>query len=156
MLDKIGAGLQKLSKFVGIFNDDWADAMRETGEGLQDTAADILVVDKTFVKLANTTTTVVKKTKPLPKVLEKTSEAVEETVDEVQNLIDAWTGATLKSDKFLRAFKKLTPEQKKNDRIMDKVLDKYHDMREILGPFNEELEEIWRTTRRLNPSHTGT
>ena len=34
---------------------------------------------------------------------------------------------------------------------MDKVLDKYHDLRKVLGPFNEGLEEQWQRTRRLNP-----
>ena len=35
---------------------------------------------------------------------------------------------------------------------MGKVLDKYHSIREVQGPFNEELEKQWRTTRRLNPA----
>ena len=38
LMDLIGAGLRKLSKFVGIFNDDWAAAMASAGEGLQETA----------------------------------------------------------------------------------------------------------------------
>ena len=34
---------------------------------------------------------------------------------------------------------------------MDKVLDKYNSMRKVLGPFNDELEQQWRMTERLNP-----
>ena len=83
---------------------------------------------------------------------EKAKEAAEQEAEAVQDLADSWTGATVKSDKFLKAYKKLTPAQKKNDRIMDKVLDKYDDLRKVLGPFNEELEEQWRMTRRLNPA----
>ena len=50
-------------------------------------------------------------------------------------------------------FKKLYGQSsKKNDRIMDQVLDKYDSMRKVLGPFDDELEAIWRTTGRLNPA----
>ena len=94
---------------------------------------------------------VVKKGKPTARAILNTGKATENTVDKVQKLIDAWTGATLKSKEFLRAFQKLTPEQKKNDRIMDQVLDKYNSMRKVLGPFDDDLEKIWRTTERLNP-----
>ena len=52
MLNKIGAGLETLSNFVGIFRDDWADAMRSAGEGLQATAADMGKVEKATEKLA--------------------------------------------------------------------------------------------------------
>ena len=85
------------------------------------------------------------------KAAEEAAEAAEKSARYVQDLADSWTGATLKSGEFLKAVKKLTPEQKKNDRIMDQVLDKYHAMRKILGPFNDELEEQWRNTKRLNP-----
>ena len=51
----------------------------------------------------------------------------------------------------MRAFEKLTPEQKENERIMAQVLDKYNSMREVLGPFNDELEAQWQATERLNP-----
>ena len=77
--------------------------------------------------------------------------AAEDSAKAVKALADSWTGATLKSGKFLRAFRRLTPEQKKNDRIMRQVLTKYDSMRKILGPFNKELEAQWRATRRLNP-----
>ena len=82
---------------------------------------------------------------------EEAAEAVEKEAEAVQDLADSWTGATIKSGRFLRAFKKLTPEQKKNDRIMDQVIDTYNSMRKILGPFDDELEAIWQTTERLNP-----
>ena len=52
MLSKIGAGLKTLSKFVGIFNDDWADAMDSAGEGLQDTATEMKNTEKATEKLA--------------------------------------------------------------------------------------------------------
>ena len=158
MLDKIGSGLQKLSKFVGIFNDDWADAMASAGEGLQETAAEMGKTEKATEKLTKEQKAASKEQVKAEKVLEKltkeqikAAKAAEDSATAVQDLADSWTGATVKSDKFLKAFKKLTPEQKKNDRIMDKVLDKYDELREILGPFNEELEKQWRATRRLNP-----
>ena len=81
----------------------------------------------------------------------KAKDAAEKSAKAVKALADSWTGATLKSGEFLKAFKKLTPEQKKNDRIMDQVLDTYNSMRKILGPFNDELEHQWRMTVRLNP-----
>ena len=79
------------------------------------------------------------------------AEAAEKSAKAVQDLADSWTGATVKSGRFLGAYKKLTPEQKKNDRIMGKVLTKYDSLREVLGPFNEELEAQWQATERLNP-----
>ena len=85
------------------------------------------------------------------KAAEKATKAAEKEATAVQNLTDSWTGASIKTKEFLKAFKKLTPEQKKNDRILDKVLDKYNSMRKVLGPFNDELEHQWRMTERLNP-----
>ena len=179
MLDKIGSGLKMLSKFVGIFNDDWAAAMASAGEGLQDTAANMGKAEKATAKLAKkqeattkatnsgteatvkATKATVKATKATVKATKATVKATKEQIkaakaaknsaEAVQSLLGAWTGATLKSGEFLRAVKKLTPEQKKNDRIMDKVLDKYNSMRKVLGPFNDELEQQWRMTERLNP-----
>ena len=52
MLDKIGSGLKMLSKFVGIFNDDWAAAMKAAGEGLQDTADNMGKAEKATAKLS--------------------------------------------------------------------------------------------------------
>ena len=165
MLDKIGSGLKMLSKFVGIFNDDWAAAMASAGEGLQDTAANMGKAEKATEKLAKKqeattkatnagTKATVKATKVTVKATKeqiKAAKAAKNSAEAVQSLLGAWTGATLKSGEFLRAVKKLTPEQKKNDRIMDKVLDKYNSMRKVLGPFNDELEQQWRMTERLNP-----
>ena len=94
---------------------------------------------------------VVKKGKPTTRAIQAAGEAAEDTADEVGKLIDAWTGATLKSGEFLKAFSKLTPAQKENDRIMGQVLDTYSSMRKVLGPFNDELEAQWRITERLNP-----
>ena len=68
----------------------------------------------------------------------------------VNQLIDTWTGATLKSKEFLEAFARLTPEQKKNDRIMKQVIGKYESLRAVLGPFDDELEGLWHTNNRLN------
>ena len=48
--------------------------------------------------------------------------------------------------------RKLTDEQKHNDRIMEQVLTKYESMRKVLGPFDEELEELWRATQRWTPA----
>ena len=158
MLDKIGAGLKTLSKFVGIFNDDWADAMASASEGLQDTAADMRKTEKATEKLAKkheatTKATVAgtEATKKLTKEQIKAQKAAEDSAKAVKALKDTWTGATLKSGEFLRAFEKLTPEQKENDRIMDQVLSTYDSMRKVLGPFNDELEHQWRMTERLNP-----
>ena len=158
MLDKIGAGLKTLSKFVGIFHDDWAEAMASAGEGLQDTAAEMGKAEKATAKLAKkqeaATKVQVKATEVVKKATKeqlKAEKAAEDSAKAVNALTDSWTGATLKSGEFLRAFKKLTPEQKENDRIMGQVLDKYSDMRKVLGPFNKELEAQWKATERLNP-----
>ena len=133
MLGKIGAGLRMLSKFVGIWRKDWARAMAKAGEGLQETSEKV-------VTLAKVTENSERKIQRLPTVLEKTEKATKKTVDEVQNLIDTWTGATLKSGEFLKAFNKLTPAQRKNDRIMSQVIERYKSMRKVLGPFNDDLE----------------
>ena len=93
-----------------------------------------------------------KAAKVVAKAAKKAQEATEKSAKAVDALRDSWTGAALKSKEFLRAFRRLTPEQKKNDRIMDQVLDKYSAMRKVLGPFNKELEAQWKATERLNPA----
>ena len=158
MLKRIGAGLKALSKFVWIFSLDWAKSLKEAGEALQETEDGIkstAKVQKVATKVQKEAT---KEQEKSTKVLEKATKeqtkaekAAEDSAKAVQKLRDSWTGATLKSGQFLKAFEKLTPEQKKNDRIMDQVLDTYNSMRKILGPFNDELEAQWRATERLNP-----
>ena len=170
LLDKIGSGLKTLSKFVGIFRKDWAKAMKKAGEGLEETADEIektAKVQKAATKVQKAATKEqVKATKVLTKATkeqkkatkeqtkaekaaEKAAKAAKKEADAVQDLADSWTGATLRSDRFLKAYKKLTPAQRDNDRIMDQVIQKYGSMRKILGPFNDELEHQWRTTERL-------
>ena len=85
-------------------------------------------------------------------VQKKAAKAASESDEAVQGLIDSWTGATLKSAEFLRAFEKLTPAQRENDRIMGQVLTKYESMRKVLGPFDDELEKIRRATQRWTPA----
>ena len=128
-----------------------ASEIEAWNEYMEASAGKTKTTGEAFGDLADVTTTVEKKTKRLPPVLKKADKAAEEFAKSVKNLTDTWTGATLKSGEFLRAFKKLTPEQKKNDRIMDQVLDTYNSMRKVLGPFNDELEAIWQTTEGLNP-----
>ena len=82
----------------------------------------------------------------------KAAAAANKTAEAVQGLIRTWTGATLKSDEFLKAFKKLSDEQKHNDRVMKQVLDKYESMRKVLGPLDDELEELRRATQRWTPA----
>ncbi len=69
--------------------------------------------------------------------------------EDVQALIDTWTGANLKSDALVAGFEALTDAQRGNDRLMAKVIGRYDSMREILGPFHEELEQLWQTHERL-------
>ena len=173
MLDKIGAGLETLASFVGIFSDEWGAAMGEAAAGLRKTADEMANAETGAEKLAREQVEAAKSAEELAKgqakaakeseklakaqaKAEKSAKAAKaETEAEavaVNKLADSWTGATIKSGQFLKAYSKLTPEQKKNDRIMGKVLTKYHDIRKVHGPFNEELEEQWRTTRRLNPA----
>ena len=68
---------------------------------------------------------------------------------DVQALIDTWTGADLKSEALVAAFETLTAEQLANDRVMAQMIGSYDSMREILGPFHEELEQLWQTHERL-------
>ena len=82
----------------------------------------------------------------------KATAAAEDSAKAVKALTDSWTGATLKTKELLRAFRSLTPEQKKNERIMGQVLDRYHSMRKVIGPFDKALESLWLTTERLNPA----
>ena len=82
---------------------------------------------------------------------EEAAEAAAKEAKAVQDLADSWTGATLDSGKFLRAYQSLTPAQKENDRIMAQVLNKYDSLRKVHGPFNKELEAQWQATVRLNP-----
>ena len=169
MLNKIGAGLKTLSKFVGVFHKGWAKAMKEAGEGLEETSAGIkanaaaaaaaakaakkeaaaqVSRDNAEAKAAVAREKAAKKAEAAEK---KSKVAADKSAAAVNALTDSWTGATIKSGEFLRAYKKLSPEQKKNDRIMDQVLDKYSGMRKVLGPFNAELEAQWKATERLNP-----
>ena len=82
----------------------------------------------------------------------KVKDAVEKSTKAVKSLMDSWTGATLQSKEFLRAFRRLTPEQKENNRIMDQVLTKYESMRKVLGPLDDELEKLRRATQRWTPA----
>ena len=82
---------------------------------------------------------------------EEAAKAAAKEAKAVQDLADSWTGATLDSGKFLRAYQSLTPAQKENDRIMAQVLNKYDSLRKVHGPFNKELEAQWQATVRLNP-----
>ena len=148
-LQQIGGGLKKLSKFVGIFKSDWADAMKEAGEGLEDTAADMGKTEKATVKLAKEQTAATKVTVKATEAQKAAAKAAKKSAEAVQGLLDSWTGATLQSKEFLKAFKKLTPAQRDNDRIMKQVIEKYGSMRKILGPFDDELEDLWQTTERL-------
>ena len=115
--------------------------------------------EEDLAALADASSDLVPELAPIPPIIRETGDAAAETavavqdlVDPVQDLIDTWTGATLKSDEFLAAFEALTPEMRDNDRIMDQVLTKYDAMRKVLGPFNDELEALWRATERLNPT----
>ena len=157
LLEDIGKGLKLLSKFVGIFHKKWADAMEEAGEGLKETAGEMKKATKVQVKATKVqkvaTKEQVKATraqKKSTKEQEKAEKAAKKSADAVQGLLDTWTGATLKSGEFLRAVRKLTTEQKANDRIMKQVNEKYASMRETLGPFDDELEAAWQATQRLN------
>ena len=76
-------------------------------------------------------------------------EAASELAEDVQALVDSWTGASLKSQDLIAAFETLTVEQRGNERVMTQVLEAYASMREILGPFNAELEQLWQTHERL-------
>ena len=156
-LDNIGTGLKHLSKFVGIFSDDWGDALEEAGESLQDTSAEMGKTEKATDKLAKKQEATTKATeagtaatKLATEAQKKAEKAAEDSAKAVQGLLDAWTGATLKSGEFLTAFEKLTPAQRDNDRIMKQVIQKYESMREVLGPFDDELEALWRTNQTLN------
>ena len=151
MMDKVGWGLQALSGFVGIFEEDWAKAMNSAGASLRETTSGI---DKAEEATAKATQTTDKATTARKKSIVVTKVATEEEIkfaEAVQGITDTWTGATLKSEEFLKAFENLTPAQKENERIMGQVLQKYDSMRKILGPFNAELEAIWQTTEGLNP-----
>ena len=106
---------------------------------------------KAVKKLADAEAKATEATDKATEATDKAAAAAEAEAQAVHDLANSWTGATVKSGRFLEAVKKLTPAQKKNDRIMDQVLDKYDSLREVLGPFNEELEAQWQATERLNP-----
>ena len=149
-LDNIGIGLKHLSKFVGIFSDDWGDALEEAGESLQDTSTEMGKTEKATEKLAKKQVAAIKVTEKVTEEQKAAAKAARKSAEAVQGLLDAWTGATLKSGEFLKAFSKLTPAQRDNDRIMKQVIQKYGSMREILGPFDTKLEALWKTTEELN------
>ena len=172
MLSKIGAGLKKLSKLVSIFSDDWAEAMADAAEGLEDTADGMAAAAKAAAKaekaaaklakeqekaagaaaeLAEAQAEVAEAATEAAEAAEEAAKAAAKEAKAVQDLADSWTGATLDSGKFLRAYQSLTPAQKENDRIMAQVLNKYDSLRKVHGPFNKELEAQWQATVRLNP-----
>ena len=151
-LEKIAVDLKILSKVVGIFSDDWADAMQETAEGLEETAAEMGKTEKATAKLAKEQESATKVTEKATEAQKSAAKAAKKSDEAVQGLIRTWTGATLQSKEFLKAFKKLSDEQKHNDRVMKQVLAKYESMRKVLGPFDEELEELWRATQRWTPA----
>ena len=105
--------------------------------------------------LAEATDATAEVTEEVAEAVAEATEAAEDSSKAVQALTDSWTGATLKSGEFLAAFQELTPAQKDNDRIMDQVLTKYESMRKVLGPFNDELEKIRRSTQRWTPALSG-
>ena len=74
---------------------------------------------------------------------------VKALANDVQALVDTWTGASLKSQALVAAFEALSDEQLGNKRLMAQVLSAYESMREVLGPFNAELEQLWQTHERL-------
>ena len=76
-------------------------------------------------------------------------EATSEYAEDVQALINTWTGASLESKELVAAFETLTVEQRGNERVMTQVLDAYDSMRTVLGPFNAGLEQLWQTHERL-------
>ena len=76
-------------------------------------------------------------------------ETTSEYAEDVQALVDTWTGASLESMELVAAFETLTAEQLANDRVMAQMIGSYDSMREILGPFHEELEQLWQTHERL-------
>ena len=149
MLDKIGAGLKTLSKFVGIFNDDWADAMESAGEGLRETAAEMGKAEKATEKLA-------KKHEGDDQRPQSSGQRREEAEEQsrrrrrlkirlqaVQGLKYSWTGATLKSGELLRAFRRLTPRaEEERPHHGPGAWQDITPMRKVLGPFNDELEKL--------------
>ena len=74
---------------------------------------------------------------------------VQALAEDVQALVDTWTGASLKSNDLIAAFETLTAEQLGNERVMTQVMEAYASMRTVLGPFHAELERLWQTHERL-------
>ena len=74
---------------------------------------------------------------------------VQALAEDVQALVDSWTGASLESKALVAAFEALSDEQLGNKRLMAQVLSAYESMREVLGPFHAELEQLWQTHERL-------
>ncbi len=74
---------------------------------------------------------------------------VQALAEDVQALINTWTGASLESKALVAAFEALSDEQLGNKRLMAQVLSAYESMREVLGPFHAELEQLWQTHERL-------
>ena len=74
---------------------------------------------------------------------------VKALANDVQALIDTWTGASLESKALVAAFEALSDEQLGNKRLMAQVLSAYESMRAVLGPFHAGLEQLWQTHERL-------
>ena len=101
---------------------------------------------KNIVTWLNHTAAAATKTKP---PVEDLGSGVGDVTEDVQALIDTWTGASLKSKALVAAFEALSDEQLGNKRLMAQVLSVYESMREVLGPFHAELEQLWQTHERL-------
>ena len=130
--------------------------LRDYNESLEETTDELGKTAKSTEKLAEEQAKAAKSAKKLAEAEAKLSKeqaeaakVAKKSAEAVQGLVDGWTGATLKSGEFLRAVKKLTPAQRDNDRIMKQVIQKYDSMRKILGPFDDKLEALWETTKRL-------
>ena len=130
--------------------------LRDYNESLEETTDELGKTAKSTEKLAEEQAKAAKSAKKLAKAEAKLSKeqaeaakVAKKSAEAVQGLVDGWTGATLKSGEFLRAVKKLTPAQRDNDRIMKQVIQKYESMRKILDPFDDDLEDLWKTTKRL-------
>ena len=76
--------------------------------------------------------------------LRDTKTATDAVAEGINALVAKWTGARFNVLEFTASFNKLTDEQLANKTIMGEVLREYDAARAKLGPFNDELEQLWQ------------
>ena len=151
MLDKIGSGLKMLSKFVGIFSDEWGSAMEKAADGLRETADEMANAESSAEKLAREQAETAKSADKLATSQAKAAKSAEK-------LAKAQAKAEKAAEKAAEATKKEAAAVQDLSRLVDRSEDQERQIPEGVQETHARAEEE-RTNHgqgaRQIPQHTG-